>query len=265
MAVEYSVSNTYTDIASVKEAILAQDPELLNELNAKSAEELLQWSLEHFGDRAGIVTSFQDTGCVMIDMASRVAPGIRVLTVDTLRLHPETYKLMDEIEGKYELTIEKYTPDTTRLKRMLSQHGEFLFFDTKAKQEYCCQIRKVEPNIQALQTLDVWFTGLRQDHSSNRSDTPKVQYVENEWNTLLKIAPLVDWDAEKIKTYSDEHSVPYNKLYDQGYTSIGCTICSTPTLPHEDARAGRWRWFNSMDPDGQKECGIHTNTQGGGI
>ena len=259
------MSNTLSDIASIKEAIQAQDPALLDELNAMSAEALLQWSLEHFGDRAGIVTSFQDTGCVMIDMASRVAPGLRVLTVDTLRLHAETYALMDEIESKYALRIEKFKPDTERLKRMVAQHGEFLFFDTKAKQEYCCQIRKVEPNILALQTLDVWFTGLRQDHSGSRSETPKAQYVKNEWNTLLKIAPLMDWSTEKIKTYTDEHAVPYNQLYDEGYTSIGCKICSTPTLPHEDARAGRWRWFNHMDPDSQKECGIHTNTQGGGI
>ena len=237
----------------------------VDELNAMSSEELLQWAFEHFGDRAGIVTSFQDTGCVMIDIASRVAPGLRVLTVDTLRLHPETYALMEEIEVKYDLHIEQFKPDMERLKRMVAQHGEFLFFDTKAKQEYCCQIRKVEPNIQALQTLDVWFTGLRQDHSGSRSDTPKAQYVENEWNTLLKLAPLADWDTQKIKAYTAEHAVPSNKLYDQGYTSIGCMVCSTPTLPHEDSRAGRWRWFNHMDPDGEKECGIHINTEGGGI
>lgn len=259
------MSNALTDIVSIKEAIKAQDPALLDELNAKTAEALIQWAFDHFGDRAGIVTSFQDTGCVMIDIASRVAPGMRVMTVDTLRLHPETYTLMDEVEARYTLKIEHFTPDPKRLKRMVAQHGEFLFFDTKAKQEYCCQIRKVEPNIEALQTLDVWFTGLRQDHSGSRSDTPKAQYVENEWNTLLKLSPLADWNATKVKAHVEEHKVPFNSLYDQGYTSIGCTICSTPTLPHEDIRAGRWRWFNSMDPDSEKECGIHTNTEGDGI
>ena len=259
------MSNPQPHISNAKEALLAQDPALLEELNAMPAEDLIRWAWENFGDRVGIITSFQDTGCVMIDIASRVAPGMRVLTIDTLRLHPETYTLMNEIESKYNVEIEHYKPDTDRLKGMIAQHGEFLFFDSKAKQEYCCQIRKVEPNIRALQTIDVWITGLRQDHSESRSDTPKAQYVENEWNTLLKLAPLVDWDSAQMKTYSDEHEVPHNALYDQGYTSIGCHTCSTPTLPHESKRAGRWRWFNSMNPDGDKECGIHTNTSGDGI
>ncbi len=262
---EYLVSNTQPDIRTPKEALLAQDPALLEELNAMDAESLIQWSYENFGDRVGIITSFQDSGCVMIDIASRVAPGMRILTVDTLRLHPETYTLMSGIENRYGMFIEHYGPDPERLKRMVAQHGEFLFFDTKAKQEYCCQIRKTEPNIRALQTVDVWITGLRQNHSESRSDTPKAQYSENEWNTLLKLAPLADWSTERTRAYVEEHEVPYNALYDQGYTSIGCIICSTPTLPHEDKRAGRWRWFNSMDPDNDKECGIHTNIGGGGI
>lgn len=257
------MTNTTTDKASPKDLLLAQDPALLAELEAMPAEDLIRWAWDNFGDRVGIITSFQDTGCVMIDMASRVAPGMRVLTVDTLRLHPETYRLMDEIEAKYSVEIEHYKPDPDRLKRMVAQHGEYLFFDTKAKQEYCCQIRKVEPNIRALQTIDVWITGLRQDHSESRSETPKAQYVQSEWNTLLKLAPLVDWNTDQVKEYEAEHAVPKNALYDQGYTSIGCVICSTPTLPHEDKRAGRWRWFNQMDPESQKECGIHSG--GGGI
>jgi phosphoadenylyl-sulfate reductase (thioredoxin) len=259
------VSNTQSHISNVREALLAQDPALLEELNTMEAEDLIRWSYENFGDRVGIITSFQDTGCVMIDIASRVTPDMRVLTVDTLRLHKETYALMSEIEKKYNLEIEQYMPEAKRLQGMVAQHGEFLFFDSKAKQEYCCQIRKVEPNIRALQTIDVWITGLRQDHSENRGDTPKAQYSENEWNTLLKLAPLADWDANRMTAYTDEHEVPHNALYDQGYTSIGCHTCSTPTLPHEDKRAGRWRWFNAMDPDANKECGIHSNTGGSGI
>ena len=247
------------------ESIQTQDQALLDELNAMDPENLIAWASVNFGARAGIITSFQDTGCVMVDMASRVAPDLRVLTIDTLRLHPETYKLMDEIEARYDVTVERFKPDMARLKRMVAQHGEFLFFDSKSKQEYCCQIRKVEPNILALQSVDVWITGLRQDHSESRSDTPKAQFVENEWGIIIKLAPLMDWNAQQIREYSDAHDVPYNKLYDQGYTSIGCTICSTPTLPHEDIRAGRWRWFNAMDPESSKECGIHSNTSGGGI
>jgi phosphoadenylyl-sulfate reductase (thioredoxin) len=193
-------------------------------------------------------------------MASRVAPNLRVITIDPLRLHDETYALMTEIEQRYGITIERFLPDPDRLKRMVAQHGEYLFFDSKSKQEYCCQIRKVEPNVEALRSVDVWITGLRRDHSQSRGDTPKLSIAQQEWGPLLKMAPLAEWDAHQVQAYNDAHNVPYNKLYDQGYTSIGCVICSTPTLPHEDKRAGRWRWFNHLDDD--KECGIHTAGSG---
>lgn len=242
---------------------LVEDPKLLAELEAMAPEDMLRWAYTEFGERAGIITSFQDTGTVMLDMASKVAPDLRVLTVDTLRLHPETYQLMDEVERRYGITIERFAPEPKRLKRMIDQHGEYLFFDSKSKQEFCCHVRKVEPNLRALRTVDVWITGLRRDHSDERSETAKASYVRNDWGTILKLAPLAEWDVNDVKNYIDEHDVPYNSLYDQGYTSIGCVICSTPTLPHEDARAGRWRWFNALDPS--KECGIHTNTAGGGI
>ncbi|MCC6145576.1 MAG: phosphoadenylyl-sulfate reductase, partial [Candidatus Hydrogenedentes bacterium] len=220
---------------------------LIDELNAMDPAGLFAWAREEHGDRAGIITSFQDTGCVMIDIMSQAAPGLRVITVDTLRLHDETYRLMDQIESKYGLEIERFQPDPARLRKMIAQHGEYLFFDTKAKQEYCCNIRKVEPNQRALESLDVWFTGLRRDHSGFRSSTPKVQLVDRGGRKLIKVAPLVDWSEDDIRRYMDEHGVPKNTLYDQGYTSIGCMICTTPTLPHEDKRAGRWRWFNYLD------------------
>ena len=243
---------------------VTENPQLLDELNAKSPEDLLRWAWATYGDRVGIITSFQDTGTVIIDLASKVTPGMRVLTVDTLRLHPETYALLEEIEKHYGIAIERFTPDPDALSRMVRQHGEYLFFDSKAKQEHCCAVRKVEPNIRALRTIDVWITGLRQDQSDMRAETPKASYVPTDWGSLVKIAPLADWDSAQVKDYIAENNVPYNKLYDQGYSSIGCTICSTPTLPHESPRAGRWRWFNEMHAD-DKECGIHSNTSGGGI
>jgi len=113
------------------ESIQTQDKALLDELNAMAPEELLTWTSANFGARAGIITSFQDTGCVMVDMASRVAPDLRVLTVDTLRLHSETYKLMDEIEARYDVNVESFKPYMARLKRMVAQHGEYLFFYSK--------------------------------------------------------------------------------------------------------------------------------------
>jgi len=231
-------------------------------LNAMSPEELFQWASENYGDRAGIVTSFQDTGCVMIDMMRRVAPGMRVITVDTLRLHPETYAVMDEVEQRYDLKVERFTPAPQRLEQMIAQHGEYLFFDSKAKQEFCCSVRKTEPNQRALDTLDVWFTGLRRDQSDFRAETPKLQLVDRHGRKVIKIAPLAEWTQEQIDAYVAEHDVPKNALYDQGYTSIGCVICSTPTRPGEDKRAGRWRWFNSQVDEDRKECGIHIDGSG---
>jgi len=238
------------------------EQELYEELRGvETPAELFQWAKENHGDRAGIVTSFQDTGCVMIDIMSKAAPGIRVMTIDTLRLHDETYALMDAVESKYAIEIERFTPDPARLHKMIAQHGEFLFFDSKPKQEYCCKLRKVEPNQRALETLDVWFTGLRRDHSQARMNTPKVQLVVVNGRKIVKIAPLVDWSQEEIDAYTNEHGVPRSNLYDQGYTSIGCVICTTPTLPREPKRAGRWRWFNHLEDD-DKECGIHIGGSG---
>jgi len=195
---------------------IATDTPSIDELNAMAPEALLRWARDAHGERAGIITSFQDTGSVMVDMMHRHAPGLRVLTVDTLRLHDETYALMDAVERKYGIAIERYQPDPYRLER--------------------------------------------RDQSAFRADTPKAQYVQRSGREILKIAPLADWDQEQIDAYIAAHAVPKSQLYEQGYTSIGCVICTTPTLPHEDKRAGRWRWFNANEDS--KECGIHIGGSG---
>jgi phosphoadenosine phosphosulfate reductase len=224
--------------------------------------------VKRFGARAAIGTSGQLTGVALIDMA--VAAGVkpRVFTNDTHRLFPESYELFDAIEKKYGLTIEKFTPDPVELKQMVSQYGEFLFFDSKERQELCCRIRKVNPNNKALDTVDVWFTGLRADQSRSRAATPKFQIVEHAQDgavrPLLKVAPLVDWTEAKIREYIQARQVPVHKLLEQKlpgdwyYESLGCVICTTPIGPYEPRRAGRWRWFNAGDD--KKECGLHLPT-----
>lgn len=245
------------DMAIVEEA------ELIDRLNALDAPALLAWAAHEYGDRAGIFTSFQNTGCVMIDMAHRGGNPLRILTVDTLRLPDETYALMDAIEARYGTPVERFQPDADAVERMVSRHGEYLFFDSKEKQEYCCSIRKVEPNIRALQTVDVWITGLRRDQSNFRKDAvQKAAYVDQEGRRVIKLAPLADWTESEVWDYIKQNDVPYSKLYDLGYTSIGCAICTTPTLKWEDKRAGRWRWFNYLDPNSKKECGIHLGGSG---
>ncbi len=247
-----------TEIAEKPDLLASAD---LDALNSAAPEALLEWA-HQYGKRAAIVTSFQKSGCIMIDMAHRAGLTLRIVTVDTLRLHRETYELMDRIEQRYGISIERFTPDPERLRQMLAQHGEFLFFDSRPKQEHCCWIRKVEPNNRALQTLDLWITGLRRDQSPHRIAASKAALVQRENRPLLKLAPLADWTEEQVSAYIAAHDVPISPLYDQGYTSIGCMICTTPIKPGEDKRAGRWRWFNQYEDDHKKECGIHIDGSG---
>ncbi len=233
----------------------------LEVLEEMSPEEQFSWALRVYGDRAGIITSFQDTGCAMIDLMRQAAPGMRVLTIDTLRLAEESYRHIKHVEARYGITVERFQPNPERLARMVTQHGEFLFFDSKPKQEHCCSVRKVEPNERALASLDVWFTGLRRDQSAFRATTKRAQWVERSGRHILKLAPLAAWSAEEVRTYMAANNVPLHPLYAQGYTSIGCVICTTPTRPQEATRAGRWRWFNHLDQD-SKECGIHISGSG---
>ncbi|MFQ5585418.1 MAG: phosphoadenosine phosphosulfate reductase family protein, partial [Thermodesulfobacteriota bacterium] len=135
--------------------------ETIDRLNAMSPEDLIVWAFENFDDRAAIGTSLQLTGTVILHMAAKHLKSFRAFTIDTLRLHPETYETIRKAEERYGITIEKFHPDEAILKSMLDRFGEYLFFTDKAKQEYCCYVRKVEPNRRALATLDVWITGLR--------------------------------------------------------------------------------------------------------
>ncbi len=239
------------------------DQNLIAELESiQDPQELIRVLFERFGSRAAIGTSGQLTGTVMVDMAARAGVKPRVFTIDTLRLFPETYELFDQVEKKYGIKVEKIQPDPVKLNQMIREHGEYLFFDSKEKQEYCCQLRKVEPNEKVLATLDVWLTGLRADQSKGRSTTPRFNLMtRTDQKPLLKVAPLVDWTEEKLRKYCEEHQVPVHKLlnYERDgwrYESLGCILCTTPIGPHEPRRAGRWRWFNALEGH-DKECGIH--------
>lgn len=226
-------------------------------LNSLKPEELLRWAWETCRDRAAIFTGLQNTGCVIIDMAHRVAPDLRVIAIDTLRLPRETYELMEALEARYGIAIERFRPDPGRLEEMIRQHGEYLFFDSRARQELCCRVRKVEPNQRALDTVDVWITGLRRDQSTGRATTPRVDTVDHKDRGIIKLCPLADWTEKQVWEYIRRNDVPCNRLYDKGYKSIGCEICSTPVLPGEDLRAGRWRWMNQLEQARHKECGLH--------
>lgn len=228
---------------------------------------LLAEVFTRFGARAAIGTSGQLSGVTLIDMAARGPAPFRVFAVDTLRLHPSTYALWDRLEARYGVTFERFRATSGALDRMVRQHGEYLFFDSRYKQEHCCDVRKVRPTLRALDTLDVWVTGLRRDQSPARAETPRAELVEHEGRPVLKIAPIVEWSVDQVEAWIAAHDVPYDPLFDPRpdgarYKSLGCVICTTPVRPGEPNRAGRWRWQNSADEAVHaKECGIHLATQ----
>lgn len=228
---------------------------LIEELNGMEAEAIIAWAFENFGERAAIGTSFQLTGSVIIELASRSRDDFCVFTIDTLRLHSETLAMIPRLEERYGIKVERFTPDEKKVKDMVERFGEYLFFTDKAKQEYCCKVRKVEPNQRALASLDVWITGLRRDQSGFRQGANKVEVIKKDDREILKIAPLVDWDQAKVDAFIKENNVPVNELFKKGYDSIGCVICSTPLVKGEAPRSGRWRWQSGGDD--KKECGIH--------
>ena len=224
---------------------------------------VLRWATDTFvADRIVLNTSFQYSGVAMIHMAVEAGLRLRFATIDTLRLHPETYAFLREIEDRYGIDIEVQRPDTDQVQGMVRRFGEYLFFDSKTLQEYCCQIRKVKPNERLLMTVDCWVSGMRRDQSDHRRDTPKAMTVSEYGSRrqILKLNPMVDWGQDRLLSYIEDNDIPRHPLYDQGYKSIGCFICSTPVSASEDQRAGRWRWFNSddrVDPEEAKECGLH--------
>ena len=214
------------------------------------------------GGQVGVALSGQVSDSALVDMAVKAGAEVRFYTVDTLRVFPETLELMTALEKRYPgVKIERLTPDPKEVASMVEEHGEYLFFDSKAKQELCCRIRKVFPNQRMLDVLDVWVTGLRADQSHSRAKVPRLEIIQHKNRPLLKVSPLADWKEVQVREYLKANQVPVHKLLEAKlpggfyYESLGCVICTTPIGPNEPRRAGRWRWFNTED--NKKECGLH--------
>lgn len=223
-----------------------------------TAEEVLRWGIEEFGSGLGISTSFQATGSVILDMAVKLAgTDLQVFTLDTGRLHEETYTLIGEVRRRLGIVVELLTPDAEELRSMLTLHGPNLFYEHAAKRKVCCEIRKVRPLKRRLATLDAWVTGLRRDQNNTREHVEKVT-LDEEHGGIVKLAPLADWTEEQVFEYAEHHDVPLHPLYARGYPSIGCQPCTRAVQPGEGSRAGRWWWEDAAD----KECGMHFSTSG---
>jgi phosphoadenosine phosphosulfate reductase len=214
------------------------------------AEDVLRWALESFHPRVAIASSLQES--ILIHMGARIRPDLRVFTIDTGRLPEEAYVCAEEIRRQMGVRIEWYFPRHEAVEQLETQEGPFSFKNSLEARQKCCFIRKVEPLNRALAGLDAWITGLRRDESVTRSALAKVE-KDAAHGGIVKVNPLADWTAEDVSAYIRKHRIPYNRLLDRGYASIGCACCTRPIAPGEEPRAGRWWWER---PE-HKECGLH--------
>ncbi|RLD46297.1 MAG: phosphoadenylyl-sulfate reductase [Bacteroidetes bacterium] len=225
--------------------------ELNSKLKGKSAFEIITFFINELGNDITFGTSLGIEDQVITQMILSQTSDIDIFTLDTGRLFPETYDLIDRTSRKYKRNIKAYSPKHTEVEEMVETKGINLFYESIELRKHCCQIRKLNPLKRALEEKKAWFTGLRKSQSITRIDMQIVEWDEN--SSMLKINPLIDWSEQQVWDYIKAKKIPYNPLHDKGYPSIGCQPCTRAIEKDEDIRAGRWWWEN---PD-TKECGLH--------
>lgn len=228
-----------------------QIKELQNLVDNKTPEETIQFFLDKFQDKIAFSSSLGAEDQVITDMISKIDKSAKIFTLDTGRVFPETYDLIDRTSRKYKMPIQIYFPDAKQVEEMVNEKGINLFFESVENRKLCCHIRKIEPLKRAFKDLDVWICGLRRDQSVTRTDVQVVEW--DEANGLIKLNPIVDWTEEQVWDYIKTNKVPYNRLHDKGFPSVGCQPCTRAIEKGEDTRAGRWWWENPET----KECGLH--------
>jgi len=226
---------------------------LQTELQNKNPRVILKKALELFDNIAISFSGAEDV--VLIDMAVNIRKDIQVFSLDTGRLHPETYRFIEKVRKHYGIAIDVLTPDRELLDNLVKTKGLFSFYEDGHHE--CCGIRKVEPLQRKLAHLDAWITGQRKDQSlDTRQDIPEVQ-IDTAFSTpeheLIKFNPLLNWTSAQVWDYIEAYQVPFNELHQKGYISIGCEPCTRPVLPNQHERAGRWWWEDAA----KKECGLH--------
>lgn len=210
-----------------------------------SPQQVVQWGFATFGDKIEMATGFGAEGMVLLDIALRVRPGLRVFTTDTGFLFPETHDLKSRVESRYGIRIEELRSKLTPEKQTRIYGAELW----KRDADQCCNLRKVEPLRTKLATLRAWITAIRREQTAVRATASKIEWDEK--FGLIKLNPIADWTHKQVWDYITRHDVPYNPLHDRGYPSIGCTHCTRSIQPGEDLRAGRWAGLDKT------ECGLH--------
>jgi len=194
---------------------------------------------------------------VLSDLIWREVPEIDVFSIDTGRLYPETYDLIDRLHAKYGRKLKIYNPEGAEVENWVAANGINGFREGLEERRSCCNVRKIEPFRRALQGKDAWVTGIRRGQSASRAMAAPVEW-DSEYG-LHKISPLLDWSEKEIWTYIRKLKLPYNVLHDIGFPSIGCAPCTRAVQPGEDARSGRWWWERTES----RECGLHPRRKAG--
>lgn len=232
-------------------------PEQLKAFNqqftTQPAEAVLKWALNEFGSQVSLACSFGAEDVVLVDILCKIDRAPRIFCLDTGRLHSETYEVMDAVRDRYGISIESYFPQAPAVESMVRAKGVNLFYQSIENRKECCGVRKVEPLGRALSGLRAWITGLRSAQAVTRADMPMVEH-DAAHGGIAKLNPLIHWSESQVWDYIKTNNVPYNKLHDQGFPSIGCAPCTRAIKPGEDVRAGRW-WWESPE---HKECGLHS-------
>ena len=228
---------------------------LNDDLSTKTPQEILAAALDKVDNVAISFSGAEDV--VLIDMASKLGKPFRVFTLDTGRLHKETYQFLEAVREKYGVSVETTFPEAEAVRKLVDEKGLFSFYKDDHKE--CCGVRKIGPLRKKLTTLGGWVTGQRKDQSpGTRAEIPFIQIdgaFSTETNQLIKFNPLASWSSAQVWDYIRSNDVPFNKLHEQGYTSIGCEPCTRPVLPNQHEREGRWWWEEAT----QKECGLHSS------
>ena len=230
------------------------DSSLIKEIEASSFPEAVRRMAELFPGQIVFSSSLGQEDQVITDLVFRNKIPVKVFTIDTGRLFPETHELLDRTVARYKKSIQVYFPEAPDVEAFVSQKGINGFYESIENRKACCHARKVKPLERALVGARVWMTGLRAEQSGNRQQMPMIEWVEEK--QLYKFNPLIHWTYEEVMDYIREFNVPYNRLHDKGFISIGCAPCTRAIEPGEDPRAGRWWWETS-----QKECGLHATVK----
>ena len=225
--------------------------QLNQQFEGQSPEAVIQYFLSEYSGKIALSSSLGIEDQVLTDMIVKADKSTRIFTLDTGRLFPETYSLIDKTNIKYDIHLEVLFPDYMEVEKMVKEEGINLFYKGIDQRKACCRVRKLDPLKRAFQGLEVWICGLRKEQSITRQAVQLIEWDEN--NGLIKLNPLIHFTEDQVWDYIKKNHVPYNKLHDQGFPSIGCQPCTRAIQPGEDIRAGRWWWEN---PD-QKECGLH--------